>query len=465
MQSKYWKNTAIFLTWDDFGGFYDHVAPPRLDYISLGPRVPSLVLSPYAKPHFVDHAPLDLDSMLKFVEDDFGLPRLTQRDRNAGSMLSSFNFQQTPLVPLVLKPRACPQSDYVTSTAIDGSIVKAHLSQGLHSLVVRIGANQLVTLLFGPSFDLRDTTSDHLSFGDLSVGDRIRGSATPDPTRALYFSVFGLKDLSVKSLSNKAAVVTSVADDQSSADATIGKESILVDLGPKTKILLPGGTHGTLLDLIGNQAVQISGIYNTRTRTILRTTRIKILTAPTAKVTLTVARPSVSVGAKQSITVTAPPGTTVRLLVHYPSGRTSIATIHVANAGHGSYTFNVPSSVNTYSSQRATVIATSTTGAASTSFSVSRAPLEIYPVQRVVKAHGREDFRFVGPKRGSVSLFILLPDGRFSTHSVHLDSHGQASYIYHVPALGKHRSKTAHVVATTKVSTKLIAATSQFEIR
>jgi phospholipase C len=50
MKSRYWKDTAIFLTWDDFGGFYDHVAPPHLDYISLGPRVPTIVISPTPGP-------------------------------------------------------------------------------------------------------------------------------------------------------------------------------------------------------------------------------------------------------------------------------------------------------------------------------------------------------------------------------------------------------------------------------
>ncbi|HEX8918005.1 MAG TPA: alkaline phosphatase family protein, partial [Chloroflexota bacterium] len=55
MQSQYWKSTLIVLTWDDFGGFYDHVVPPVLDHISLGPRVPTILISPYARPHYIDH--------------------------------------------------------------------------------------------------------------------------------------------------------------------------------------------------------------------------------------------------------------------------------------------------------------------------------------------------------------------------------------------------------------------------
>src|SRR5947209_1562241 len=66
MQSRYWKDTAIFLIWDDFGGFYDHVPPPHLSNISLGPRVPGIVISPFARPHSIDHTTLDFNSILRF---------------------------------------------------------------------------------------------------------------------------------------------------------------------------------------------------------------------------------------------------------------------------------------------------------------------------------------------------------------------------------------------------------------
>jgi phospholipase C len=198
MRSRYWKDTAIFLTWDDFGGFYDHVAPPRLDYISLGPRVPSIVISPYARPHYVDHAQLEFDSFLRFIEDDFQLPSLTDRDRQARSMLSSFDFGQTPLPPLVLKPRTCPKSAYVTATRLSGRVVRLAVAHSLHSIVLRIGGGTAVTVLFGPHYDLRDRRGNRLSFRQIRPGDRIVTNGTPDPQRALVYTAGSLTDASIR---------------------------------------------------------------------------------------------------------------------------------------------------------------------------------------------------------------------------------------------------------------------------
>src|SRR2546423_71674 len=71
MRGPDWKSTAIFLTWDDWGGFYDHVVPPVVDGAGYGLRVPGLVISPYARPGFIDHQTLSFDAYLKFIEDDF----------------------------------------------------------------------------------------------------------------------------------------------------------------------------------------------------------------------------------------------------------------------------------------------------------------------------------------------------------------------------------------------------------
>jgi phospholipase C len=108
MQSTYWKSTAVVLTWDDFGGFYDHVAPPHVDLYGDGPRVPAIVISPYARPGFVDDTTLEFASVLRFIETIFNVPPLTSRDANADDMLEAFDFSQPPIRPLILKPRSCP---------------------------------------------------------------------------------------------------------------------------------------------------------------------------------------------------------------------------------------------------------------------------------------------------------------------------------------------------------------------
>jgi len=102
MQSKYWNSTAIFLTWDDYGGWYDHVPPPQLDSFGLGFRVPCLIISPFAKKGFVDHNQADFTSILKFIETKYSIPPLTQRDAVTSDMSEVFNFSQPRREPLIL---------------------------------------------------------------------------------------------------------------------------------------------------------------------------------------------------------------------------------------------------------------------------------------------------------------------------------------------------------------------------
>ncbi|HEV2425252.1 MAG TPA: alkaline phosphatase family protein [Terriglobia bacterium] len=107
MQGPDWSSTAIFITWDDFGGFYDHVPPPVSDQFGLGPRVALLIISPYAIPGYVSHTTYEFSSFLKLVEERYGLPSLTARDAEANDMLDSFDFSQTPLPPTILQTHHC----------------------------------------------------------------------------------------------------------------------------------------------------------------------------------------------------------------------------------------------------------------------------------------------------------------------------------------------------------------------
>ncbi len=111
MRSPDWNSTAIFLAWDDWGGFYDHVDPPSVDQNGYGLRVPALVISPYARQGFIDHQTLSFDAYLKFIEDDFmhgvrlnpktdGRPDLRpdvrENARILGNLVKDFNFSQPP---------------------------------------------------------------------------------------------------------------------------------------------------------------------------------------------------------------------------------------------------------------------------------------------------------------------------------------------------------------------------------
>ncbi len=123
MKSPDWKSTAIFLAWDDWGGFYDHVVPPTVDQNGYGLRVPGIVISPYAKKGYIDHQTLSFDAYLKFIEDDFLSgqrldpktdgrpdPRPTVRENVSilGNLVSDFDFSQQPRAPMVLSTNPTP---------------------------------------------------------------------------------------------------------------------------------------------------------------------------------------------------------------------------------------------------------------------------------------------------------------------------------------------------------------------
>ena len=95
-QSQYWDNTVIFVTWDDWGGFYDHVPPVQYNSYELGFRVPLIAISPYAKKGYVSHVQHEFGSILKFTEQVFGLGSLGATDVRADNLADCFNFSRKP---------------------------------------------------------------------------------------------------------------------------------------------------------------------------------------------------------------------------------------------------------------------------------------------------------------------------------------------------------------------------------
>jgi len=142
MRGSDWNSSAIFVTWDDWGGFYDQVVPPRVDKMGYGIRVPALVISPYAKHGYIDSQPMSFEAYLKFIEDDFlGRQRLNpatdgRRDSrpdvreklSVQNLASDFNFSQPPRPPLLLNP--CPPATTLVPAPKPDcpSVVKLHLS-------------------------------------------------------------------------------------------------------------------------------------------------------------------------------------------------------------------------------------------------------------------------------------------------------------------------------------------------
>jgi phospholipase C len=130
MRGPDWGSTAIFLTWDEAGGFYDHVVPPQMDGVSYGLRVPGLLISPYARQGFIDHQTLSFDAYLRFIEDRFlGSERLDpttdgRPDRRPvvretvpglGDLRAEFDFSKPPHPPVILPTR--PPTDALHTSA------------------------------------------------------------------------------------------------------------------------------------------------------------------------------------------------------------------------------------------------------------------------------------------------------------------------------------------------------------
>jgi phospholipase C len=134
MKGPDWRSTAIFLSWDDWGGFYDHVRPPSVDENGYGLRVPGLVISPYAKQGYVDHQTLSFDAYDKFIEDDFlhgrrldpatdgrpdPRPDVRENAKVLGDLTADFDFSRPPRRPT-------PLPVHPVTTLVENRIAKTH---------------------------------------------------------------------------------------------------------------------------------------------------------------------------------------------------------------------------------------------------------------------------------------------------------------------------------------------------
>jgi phospholipase C len=124
MHSKAWPTTAVIIAWDDFGGFYDHVAPPHFDVLGLGPRAPALIVSPWTRTGssatggYIDHTTYEFSSVLRFIEDMFHLPAMTLRDKQADPLTGAFDFKDKPHLGKLILPyrHDCPYGTTLSPT-------------------------------------------------------------------------------------------------------------------------------------------------------------------------------------------------------------------------------------------------------------------------------------------------------------------------------------------------------------
>jgi phospholipase C len=151
MQSSEWSTTAIFLSWDDWGGFYDHVVPPMVDQNGYGIRVPGIVISPFAKRGYIDRQNLSYDAYLKFIEDVFlngqrldpkndgradSRPDVRENSPVLGDLMQDFDFSQSPQAPLILPLYPYPSSSGSTTITVTATMFSQQVGSVAFVLVV-----------------------------------------------------------------------------------------------------------------------------------------------------------------------------------------------------------------------------------------------------------------------------------------------------------------------------------------
>ena len=276
MRSPLWSSTVVFVTWDDFGGFYDHVPPPRLNYLAYGPRVPTIVISPYARPQYVDHRQYDFASILRYVEDKFRLPYLSEYDHRARSIGGDLDFTQKPAAPLILPTRKCPPGAYARTTTLLGRINSIADRPEEHSVSIHISEspNPAKLVLAGTSV-LTGIDGGPVQLGDLQVGDRVRASGVPSPNRALVYSGETIVDLDLRFVRHQTAIVLNPPSQRGELVVEVvgeGPEVVEIAHGTQFAGRFPGAP---LRSIQKGDLVDLSGIVDQRLDRMVRAFTIR----------------------------------------------------------------------------------------------------------------------------------------------------------------------------------------------
>lgn len=275
MSGPDWSSTVVFLTWDDFGGFYDHVPPPRLDYISYGPRVPTIVISPYARKHFVDHRRYDFASILRYIEDKYHLPRLAKFDAMADSIGADLNSRQRPAVPLLLKPRRCPPGADLATVAVVGRVRKVINSVRERAVVVRTSSSpDPSTVILSRRTPLQASDGTRITLPDIQARDHVRASAVTTPEAALVYRGIQLRDLDLTSTRQGASVRWINAARHVMYVRLPSGRGEMVRVGART--VFRGAPLG-LASIVPGDHLRLNGIFDTRTLQMVRAVSVEVL--------------------------------------------------------------------------------------------------------------------------------------------------------------------------------------------
>jgi hypothetical protein len=279
MQGPDWSSTVIVLTWDDFGGFYDHVVPPHRGATGFGPRVPAIIISPYSRPHRVDHSVYDFNSISRFIEQRFGITPLNMADGSDSSIVNSLNFSQRPLKPLVIAPRKCPSADRNIVWQLRGNVVSVKKDLAQPQVQLRLpSSTQLVTVLTGSSMPVEAANGARVKLADISPGDSVAAGALPWPEHALYYNGKLIVDSALQVVHAHWARVVWVSHDRTSYHLVpqgLGRVSVILRRG------LGGVVSGqSLIDkarLKAGDKIKLNAVINTSLGTVREISSVMVM--------------------------------------------------------------------------------------------------------------------------------------------------------------------------------------------
>ena len=280
MRSEFWNSTAIVLLWDDFGGFYDHLAPPVVNNIAFGPRVPAIVISPYSRLGFVDHMTYDFSSMIRFAEDVFHLPYLPTYTPKSPSIAGMFNFSQNPSPPFLLKKRSCPSN---SSHLLDsGQVTSISKTGQTYQLRLKLSGNNDVTASAADSVKANDgdAKQEFLPLSDVSPGDTVLVDLLTDASHAGTYALRSIQDYSITRGRTVGIVQVNDVANRVLRFRPPEKAAIKASLTPATRLLGVNGARVPLSGIQPGQPVAVTGYLDSVTHIMVGAQTVHILKSP-----------------------------------------------------------------------------------------------------------------------------------------------------------------------------------------
>ncbi|GAC1442733.1 MAG: hypothetical protein NVSMB52_00230 [Chloroflexota bacterium] len=453
-----WAHTAIILTWDDFGGFYDHVVPPLgpNPQIEYGFRAPTMVISPYARAGYVDHTMYSYPSILKFVEDTLGLPSLTERDRLSNDMINSFDFSQNPLPPLPLQERTCPaggskRPHHIPEATLTSIGKDAQSQPSLGVILAEAGSGTFIvndkTKIFGYG-------SLPIMLSDLTMGDRLRATGTPDPSNGGIYDVTAIHDIDVRQKSFN-GVVTATDTVRNTITVTPSDHSpdITVPLAANATITGAGKRVLTLASLQPSAAVTISGLYNVRSFSFLRAQVIQE-TKPPIPLIVSLSRVVVKPGTFLTLSVYTVPRAHIRVETLFPEG--DPVTLTTTAGVHGETLIPIRIPLDAYvagNPTASTTVSSSAKGVVRSSmntFTISLPRLALLIAHTRIHVGAQQTLTVLTAPYARVSLSVRFPGGAVLRYSEKTSRHGLLTYRF----TASRRKHSHHHTAVVSVSTK-----------